>query len=293
VPHPVVRLEDLRPGVDPIVVEVPSDRAAPAFVVGSVETPARTLPSEVRTWIRHRRYDFDGRWGSEGQVDAAGRFRIGPLVPGRYDLRVGSGSLGWRILDDVLLEGGEERDLGAVRLEAPGFLVVRLHNRLPWPSLAGQGAELVDSEGNPVERWGVLEGALPPRIALGPGRYVLRMTGLTAVSFDHPFEIQPELETPLDVEVRQGSHRSVLFEEPERDPPAARVDAVVRDAQGRAVLTARCRRFPDRRLWVLSGGFEPGTYLVESKSDTGLRATETIEIPDLEPTQKPFEFRLR
>lgn len=106
------------PGVESGVEPAVAGSLAPWLLGGAIET------SLGGAWRRPSR-----AWRSTGARRSGpgeGRFRIGPVPPGRYHLylidpRYRTPSLGW-----ISLAFGEERDLGIVRLSPCGSIVAEL-----------------------------------------------------------------------------------------------------------------------------------------------------------------------
>lgn len=271
-PFAVLELGGLRAGGAECVIRVPTDRRPSVRVRGTVADTGGVVPENLALELA------GSNIGLPCEVDATGRFELGPLVPGSYVLRVRAQGHVEHVLGPHRLAPEEIWDLGRVVLEPAGSLVVR--------ALRPEGAALaawfrvrrVGDDGSfdlgPVEA----EGGSWRRAALAPGRYALEVAGNGVASARVPFELRAGEERVLDIPLRAGLVREIRVQT-SAELGVTRVPLRVLDAAGELVV--------EEELYPLAPGvyrcspaFAPGLYRVEAELPDGTRAAELRVGPD-------------
>ncbi|MBK8975911.1 MAG: carboxypeptidase regulatory-like domain-containing protein [Planctomycetes bacterium] len=127
-PYPIPELASVRPGDEPLLIRIPDDARATAFVTGLVvdgaDRPALAgmhLSMQGATVARA----WFGRATDSPDADRdTGRFRLGPMPPGRYTLWVSSEDGFEFPVPDVVLAPRTTTELGRVVVPATGTLAV-------------------------------------------------------------------------------------------------------------------------------------------------------------------------
>jgi hypothetical protein len=155
--------------------------------------------------------------GDDGQAKAAvdrtsGRFELGPLTPGNYEIYATHSFLGrWKIAD-VPVDPGSEVDLGRVLAPQTGTLLVRWSQT--WGSgeenffimLAGQGVVLSGRRENPGRRMEIDEAARTARFRdLLPGDYSVVVHGEGVANQTQAVRISEDAQSTVDFALREGA----------------------------------------------------------------------------------------
>jgi len=226
--------------------------------------------------------------GTSVASDADGRFRYGPVRPGRYFLAVRVKGYAERTLRGLALAADETRDVGDLRLERPGEIRVRL--RLPAgfePELAQGYVALLDSDGTPVQSIEIRAGA-GNLGGLAPGHYKLRFTGERLRAAPAEVDVQARQTAEVELDASPGTSRMVLV----RVAEEARVTLRARDASGAIVHEEAARLRPGQAQYFSIPGLVVGSYTVEASTAEGAHAQGLLQVTKLEPEDSRLELEL-
>lgn len=266
-----VRLKDVKPDQDPVVIEVPAAMHATSWIE-AVVVDASGKPVDGTTYSVWRTGSTNATINTPEA--GTGKIRFGLLPPGVYRLSVSAPGYPDYMSPDRTLGSGETLDMGTITLAQGGRLRVELDGHLPD---SPQGAMWLSARGVKNNTRGrlVREGRIATSAPLAPGEYVLWIDGSRVAFQEIPFTIRPDQVTTLSVTSRPGRKRTIIL----RDPPNSRpmtAHLTVTGANGATVLDQELRRFGDRPIqqWL---GLEPGRYLVSIQAD-GRTGTGTLEV---------------
>jgi hypothetical protein len=266
----------------------------PAYVIGILADEAGLVGEQDRLSLQlvrgHRYYD-------EGEPDGDS-FRLGPVPPGRYFLRVVAGTTTVLSTESFELAPGEEHDLGIVRTEIPGSVVadVELAPDVDF-SLAALEVVALDVGRTEyqalVHRNGVF---VAERIA--PGRWALQVfgesDGTNVTSRFVPFEIRAGEETRVRTRVEVGADRNFEAHSPPDEADWVEIHIVVRDEEGTVVQELRSPAFIESDVFPFGMVFPRGTSWLSLTTDTGLTAAHEVVIEDVDaPAGAPTVIELR
>jgi hypothetical protein len=254
---PIVLFDAFRPGDQELVIHVPDADVPSATVTGQMVSADGNPLVQPRVGCVSELSGF----GMESFPGELGRFRIGPMRPGRYALRIEADGMGSANLEPFELRANETHDVGTVVLERAG----RLHVRLRIP-----------------------EGSAAPDH--------LRTRGSWCAPDAH-FEVVPGAETELELVLEPATSRVVAFTLPAGDA-AVRLHVIVRDAQGRTVQDydgyERLEAGTSPLAFRLGvGPLVIGSYSVEARTDTGRVAAGSLSVTSLERADEPLVLPLR
>ena len=225
-------------------------------------------------------------WVAAVVPDADGSFHFTGVQPDRYHIEVHRAAtedealrfaeVPLHVSDVIELTPGEVRDLGPLRPEFPGRLIVRLDQpegirsldglRLRIPDVAGEGT--VDY----LQRSGLeaVSGALPP------GSYRLEIDGHPFVTGERRFTIEPGLETVLDLELSTGVRITCRVGFDRRDGrPAGPLRATLKDSSGALVADLLESPQPQGNEYFVKVVLPAGRYTLDAKLEDG-RTTQTL-----------------
>ncbi len=271
---PLARVHAVRPGPDDVVLRVREEDRATAHVVGTVIGPDGSPLDGTTVMFAHRRT----RRGIPTRTEAgSGRFAVGPVPPGAYDVTVEAAGLGRVGFGTTDLRLGETRDLGRLELQPPGTLVVEVVLADGTPA----GFATVLAAGEKATRAIRVEQGTARDALLPPGPYTLRVEGARYALTTEACAVVSGKETRVRVTVVPGAPRTLVFALPEGD----------RDAN---VATIRLRREADRATlfegyvfrtvedtFSLGETLAVGRYRAEAETDSGLTGAGTFDVNDL------------
>jgi RNA polymerase sigma factor (sigma-70 family) len=290
---PVVLVEDFQPGQTDIVVRVPDNAHPTAYVSGRVRaSDGRALAQAQVTYVATATGSGFGVF-----PDTEGRFRIGPLRPGAYELELTAQGLGTLHRRGLELAPGQELELGWLTLDPAGQIVVQAFAPAgtPLPERVYVQLLLDGAHEGSIEIQG-LEGRSQP---LGPGRYTLRTRGWSWYAPETEVELAPGETRTLELPFQPATNRLLRFVPPAGDG-ATSLQLVVRDESGATVCdfggfqqSLGPMNVQDGAFGIGVGGLLPGRHTFEARTDTGRTANGSFDVLDLSPSSEALEFPLR
>ncbi|MEM8710158.1 MAG: carboxypeptidase-like regulatory domain-containing protein, partial [Planctomycetota bacterium] len=289
------RVTGLRPGNGPVQL------------VAEFPPPVKTEPSRVRIRVEHggdidashigvelQRRDGHYSWNTGRPTDEPGLFTFDVSTPGRYGPQV---LVGERIVwlgEEIDLAGGEDLDLGTVRINEGGSLrfVIRYPDKgnphdvgVRLSPEGSWGSEALDIEGQTEL---VAKGLLP-------AKYSVRLTGEGVVWRDFEVEVRAEETTTLELNLVAAVQVPYWIgrEQPE---PATSLAIRLIDRDSREVLRERELEEPHRYANPIEWSYwlAPGHYTLEAERGTGEMERQDFDVTSLNEADLPevkLEFR--
>lgn len=197
----------VRPGIEadaePITLTVPDDARPSAFLSGSILGPdGRPVPG-----VQVMLFDVEAESGRGYAADAeTGRFRIGPLRPGRYRVYFQAQDFPFLSRGTHSVAAKAEVELPPARFVAAGRLLLRMARTDGDPVVGVEwgfrktGAEEEDPGLELIRR---RDGLLTRPIAAGS--YLVRLTAVGCEELEVPVEVRAGEETPVDATLRPAT----------------------------------------------------------------------------------------
>jgi hypothetical protein len=219
--------------------------------------------------------------GASGELEE-GCFRLGPVQPGTYLLRVIAGDRVVLTSEPFEVLEGREHDLGELRTQSSGSLRVSFS----IPAGVDVPAERVNLVALDHERQDgrnlVLEDGFFLGRDLSPGTYSIR-------SFDHQLTNHQVLatvrsgeETRVHVDLEPGAVRALRVELPEDAGPWSLMEVVVRDQVGAAIFEQRVHGTGFAASFPFANTFPLGTSEITFRTDTGLSAHARVCVDSID-----------
>jgi hypothetical protein len=310
---PVAVLRDVRIEDGGCVVRLPADTHPSAWLSARLLGVDDAPPDGAIAWLALAdQHMATSRLLAAAPEAQTGSVSFGPLVPGDYQLLVNEqrGRTEFGTFDVRGLVAHEWRDLGVVRLSAPG----RLRVRLAWPPDAiGREARIGIVHTGPAME-GVIAANTLSRdgdtwsVPLGPGEYRLSVLGQEMGVVSRSFTMPAGSDLALDVALVRGVRADITFEMPGDGPDPPDLAFTVQDAEGRFMLEATTGRtvpewkaatsrpfsldvgtpsFPPGeaadgrpRRRVLSWMLAPGSYTVRARFEGGAPVERAFVVPE-------------
>ncbi len=318
-------MERVYPGPEEVLIVVPDENMPTCFITGRILDPTGRAVEGAEILASEE--------DAAGQIflrtEESGRFTIGPLPAARYGVTVRVESFPQIDFGKRRLERGETWDLGDVRLEMPGVLVVAVRDER-----GGAGTNRPEVSDATRARLGAIgyvgeNSAHPQVVAGGPamgiaadsaatvadmegrrlqplhpsgdvwrsdplaaGRYHLLVDGMGVAAATVPFDVRSGEETRLDVDVRLGTRRTLRLVDVSGVESASKARVVLRGVEGRVVTDRLVLRLENEPL-SFTVWLGPGSYTLEATTETGARATGSFAVEDLSGSDAPIEFSLR
>ena len=238
-----------------------------------------------------------GESGGTDKTDAGGRFRVGPMPPGKYLFHFERGRRSVRYLGPIDLRADEEIDLGDVQLESPGRVELCLHRPDGVPFRKGFGVWLLDEHGfgsmamtNDGERF--VCGSLIP------GTYRLACLDDGVATIPIPLIVRAGETTRFETTLPRGSVRQLRFNPPKGKSDRMRIHVVIH-GQEDSVLEQDCLLVPrgqpkaNEGFFEWSAGFASGHYTYEVNDPSGLHASGGFDVGDSTDDAPPIEILLQ
>lgn len=285
-----------RPGPDELLIQIPFEDRAPAFVSGLVLDERGTPLEEAR--IEGRRASGSVKLAHSGPY---GVLSSEEIFPDRYHLSVDCPAFPRLELGERVLASGETLDLGVLRMKTPGFLEVAITREDGGPVDERVDVALLGLDGG---RWPAGP-AVSFEIELGrarsgpiePGAYLLRVEGAGVLQGEGnsraqtPVRIEAGATTEAAVHLRIGAWRSLRFLTHASAPPLDLLHVRVRDAAGALLVDEELAAVG---LDYFAGRtFDPGAYTVEAETPGGLRAAGSFRVENRSSSDETLCFELR
>jgi hypothetical protein len=284
---PVLALEHVHPGGGDLLVRVPRACLQLGSVAGVVRGADGQPLAKASVTVMEPENQFRQ---STCETEADGSFVVGSLPPHEYSIWVRAAGHPTLELGRRVVERGQRLDLGVISLVAGGKLRLSLKGVGAGPKHIGYAA--VREVGGRCSAFL----RIPDRCVsdpLLPGRY--RVT----------LDLNGYATTVREVDVRDGEITELEIA-PERGAPcrfgfaavgdAKRWDVLevsIVDARGAEVWSSKLERLGLERLPSFSVGLAPGGYRCLAKTDTGLQASASFAVADLDKPQRPVLLELR
>jgi hypothetical protein len=253
---PELVLHGIVPGPDELVLHLPKE--AWVYIQGKVLGPDdKPLPNV------HVSPSRSGAGGSPAETadPATGAFRYGPYPPGEYQLTLRADSFPRIQVGKRVLAPDEVWDVGTLRFQAGGSLLVYLTRADGKPPGEHCWIQVLDPQGEHVEQIDVQDGVG----RAGPfasGSYLLQIHGTELACRQQQVEVQAGQELRVDLQAQSGLPAEIECSFSRTPDSNAGVQIAVTDAAGVRVLNsvAWSQEGPPRLTLALS----PGTYRVNA-----------------------------
>jgi RNA polymerase sigma-70 factor, ECF subfamily len=285
---PAALVEHVQPGGPEIEIRLAADALRSAYFAGRVldESGKPFEGAEVSYFV-----ESTGQ-GQTQASDAQGRFHIGPLHPGRYFLQVRVKGYATSDVRGLALSAGETRDLGDLRLLAPGE--IHVHLSLPAGVQPEELQGYVFVTGPDGEQRDAIEmrdsnGRLG---GLAPGRYRLLLASDRLRAAPATVELRAHETAEVELRAEPGTLRMLRLTLPAgTDEP--RIQVRVRDAAGNTVYEDSWTRRGSQPVFGTVPGLALGQFRVEASTAGGLTAKGALEVLALEPSSAICDLELR
>lgn len=289
---PAVVVREFAMGAEDVAIVIARATRASAYVEGIVLGPdERPLErARILAWPEGINHGTD----ADADADAStGRFSIGPLRAGRYRLQFEGRGAG-RLDRECELVVDQRLDLGAIQLEAAGWVRVRLTSTDSGATLEGVSCVLVDSSGRDMG-WIEFDGVEARSDGVAPGEYRVRTSSQRGRADDTTVIVQSNEETRIEVAVEPATSRWIAMRFPANRRDAREAHFVVRDATGR-IVSERSRPLiidEDGEGRASIFGLLPGAYDVEVTAQPNLSGHATVVVESLAPDSRAIPIELR
>ncbi len=274
-PHPPrAQMDRVRAGASEVVLEVADTQLADGRIRGDLRDVTGSVPRDV--WLLL--YLEHGKEGTFVDFDpSTGAFDHGPLLPGRYTLRVSRNGQTVTMSEPFDVAQGETHDVGRIGMTDGGYLELELAG-LPEEILAKLRIAL-DREGHSTEYLSYAKGRFHSRL-LAPGKWTLEL-GRGGGQFVRQQEVEIVAGETEYLELTSEQSVKVPVRLSFADPSAAwkTLEYEVRDSAGERVLQSdRIGPDKDGHLRLSGLALPAGEYELEVWTDTNLRAIERMQI---------------
>jgi hypothetical protein len=292
---PAVVVEDFVVGQDDLLIRVPYASRATASIRGRFVDSQGTPIGDARASAMDEELHFV----VDGDVEVAtGRFQLGPLRPGTYEVEVESESTGRKAFPPRSIAADESLDLGDLVLEPAGRVAVKI---VTPGDASGELPTIYFALRTPAGAWA---GGFQAQSGSGrsepiaPGDYVLSMRSNEWWGEDLSLAIPPAETFEVSFAVEPATVRSARLCLPPEAATPGMVRFTVHDTTGRLVQEQRTDLLPaawdaDRCMTIWIGGLPIGDYALDIETDVGLGARGSIRIDVLEPESAPLEYVLK
>lgn len=303
--HPTLSNEATRPGValrfvprvfpgDEVVIVVPAEdlelgEIRARIVDGSDDA---VMDAELFAWN-----EADGLTiPVTTRPEAGGRVVLTELPPGRYHVSVNAPGRPGMHLDPFTLAPGEDLDLGDLRFEGVGRLLVSLDRG----DLAAGASPAIGfgKEDDPYWRTMVVvepvgSGTTHQTPPLEPGRYCLYIAGRGVAAECHAFEILADRDVELELRLEPAMSRELtIVDRRATDERWFQID--IRDRSGLLVYRSHgsCRQDPESKEWIYATtlALRNDTYAVTIRAN-GETTEASWSVSESAPRTKRIDLR--
>lgn len=275
VPARMERMEGLTPGSEPWVLRVTDPGKVSAYLSGEVTSQDGTGLQNTFARIRHT-----SRQGwEEFPVDpSSGRYRMGPLIPGDYEVLVGARGAVARRWSATIQHPDQGRDLGVQRLQRGGTLSMDL--RRDGEPYRGQVHMRVRGQAGSLLHQAMLVDPSLPTPTLPPGEVevvawaeslpIVRARGRVTAGENRliPIDLPPSTQQRIRLEFP-----------PTPSQPRERSMELTWSSDG-IELTRDHYFFPKSTEPVVERLLAAGHYVVSAVTDGGLAGQATVMVPE-------------
>ncbi len=284
---PAAEVNHVQPGGEELRIQLADDALRSAYLAGRVldENGKPVEAAEITPYVE------SSGMGQSLATDAEGRFRVGPLRPGRYYLEARVKGYAANSVHGIVLVAGESKDLADLRLELPGEIEV--HVRLPadfdaehawgYVSLRAPDGDVRDS----IE----IKDGVGKLGGLAPGRYGLRFSCQWLRAEPTEVVVLARETAKVEFVALPGTERLVQISPP-RDSQGKLVRVRVLDAAGKLVYEDEFRFRTSQPIVFSAPGLVVGNYSVEVSTQDGQKASGTLDVRSLEPVNTMLELEL-
>lgn len=153
-----------------------------------------------------------GKTQRSAMVDQHGAFRLGPLPPGTYEIRFWSEAVPAFTLGSFSIMPQEEQALGSFKVPRAAALTLWFRG-LATADVLGAAYTIESADRKRGAAYGVVKIDEAIRVEkLVPGNYRLRVYGTKFIPDVRQFELSPDRDTVLEVQLQRGSQVTVSLE---------------------------------------------------------------------------------
>lgn len=286
-PTRFVHATGVRPGDLDLRLVVPELADSGASISGRwMGSPEIAAADSVEIDIVHEEIG----WVASASPDGDGVFRVEPLQPGRYraeahravssDEAVRHTEVALFVSEPADLAPGESWDLGRIRPELPGRLVVRLERPDGVASLDGLRLRVLDPGSDGLPDYLDIVGETAHSGLYRPGSYRLEVFGHPFVNRETTFTIEEGLDTMLDLKLEVGARVTCRVRVARLADAAVPgpLRATVRDEHGTVVIDHVESPQPQGDEYFVKAVLKPGEYSVELVTEDGAAGHHAFEI---------------
>jgi len=204
-----------------------------------------------------------------------GAFDYGPLLAGRYDLRIMRGGQTLLRTDRFELRSGATEDVGVIQPTPAGLL------EIPVAGLGTTRPPVLDREGHGTEEM-VLDGDVFRSRPLEPGSWTVHLGwGGDRFLRGNQVEIKSGVTTRVELHTEQGFQLEVDCVFADADAQWTRLDSEARDEHGEVVVRNGSwfrAAMQDGKVRLFGIVLPAGRFRIDARTDSGLRGSATIEV---------------
>ena len=270
----IAQVRDVQPGGPELLIQVPDDARATAWITGTVLGPdGKPHPAEVSI----SRVE-EGGSPVITPDPATGVFKHGPIPPGEYRLHVRAAGFPHRALDALRVERDKTLDVGTIRLAPGGDVVVKLEREGGGPVVEPRLRAVADSD--KASSHLNVTGSEARSGPLSEGTHVLHVDGKDLVSQKIPFSVRAGETTELKVTLTAGVQIAIRLNDPAGSTESKTARVTIRDSAGAVVFEGETRRYVHYPVLEFRVGLRPGAYKIEGRSaDSGRRCSAELTVP--------------
>lgn len=275
---PRKRIAEVQPGTSDLEIVVEDLEAPSAHLRGVLAEQDGGVPADGEVAV-YREGSLRGRFASFDPV--TGAFHFGPVLPGDFRIAVLRGERTVMKTEIIRLAAGEQRDLGILRLEAPGRIELVIRG-VPEDDLA-QLEPRVDRRDFSTQSFVLEEGRFhSPELA--PGTWIVRADRGPWFVRDALVEVTSGVTAVIERQAERALQEvSLSLEVGDAEDPWQMMEVEVRDALGELVVSEPfLPRYRAREGVVRPREFvlPKGRYVVEAWTDTGRRASAELVVDE-------------